>query len=263
MLAFCGNVQLYGLTGILIILPKKKYFDSRVTNSQGLLFRWCAKRLFSLFLPPGQKPMHIFYCGEQAKSLERTHAGMRCSGFNWLFSNLVLLPRQRCFCLFSEKALPVVSAGCFRRQKNRNTNIASGEASKKLATKEEDSKLFSSSTFQYQQGFKASRRNILLRSPTERSFPSLRHYKSLAFPNFHNRTMHFSFAALLTLWSPQVNAIPLLGGRFETTTDVQNLLNLGLDAADMREATDLATKALIYKEVSVSFWGLSLHIYGL
>lgn len=47
---------------------------------------------------------------------------------------------------------------------------------------------------------------------------------------------------------PLVNSIPLLGGRFETTTDVQSLLNLGLDAADMRETTNLTTKASIYKE---------------
>ena len=50
---------------------------------------------------------------------------------------------------------------------------------------------------------------------------------------------------------PFVHSIPLLGGRFETTTDVQSLLNLGLDAADMREATDLATKSSIYTEVRI------------
>lgn len=57
-------------------------------------------------------------------------------------------------------------------------------------------------------------------------------------------------ASVLALWStlPLVHSIPLLGGRFETTTDVQSLLNLGLDAADMRETTDLTTKASIYKE---------------
>jgi hypothetical protein len=44
--------------------------------------------------------------------------------------------------------------------------------------------------------------------------------------------------------------IPLLGGRYETTTDVQTFLNLALDAADMKEAEDLATKKLIYQSVS-------------
>jgi hypothetical protein len=43
-------------------------------------------------------------------------------------------------------------------------------------------------------------------------------------------------------------AIPLLNGRFETTTDVQDLLNLALDAADMRESTDFTAKQTIYTD---------------
>lgn len=66
--------------------------------------------------------------------------------------------------------------------------------------------------------------------------------------------------ASLTL--PTVHSIPLLGGRFETTTDVQDLLNLGLDAADMREATDLATKETIYKEVRMPYSMLFLELTG-
>jgi hypothetical protein len=44
--------------------------------------------------------------------------------------------------------------------------------------------------------------------------------------------------------------IPLLGGRYGTTTDVQKYLNLALDAADMKEAEDIATKTKIYQSVS-------------
>ena len=47
-----------------------------------------------------------------------------------------------------------------------------------------------------------------------------------------------------------VQGIPLLGGRYETTSDVQTLLNLALDARDMKEATDQTTKKEIYTKVS-------------
>jgi hypothetical protein len=43
-----------------------------------------------------------------------------------------------------------------------------------------------------------------------------------------------------------VNCITLLGGRFETATDVQAFLNLALDAADMKESDDFDTKKAIY-----------------
>lgn len=43
-----------------------------------------------------------------------------------------------------------------------------------------------------------------------------------------------------------VNCITLLGGRFETTTDVHTLLNLALDAAEMKESDDFDTKRAIY-----------------
>jgi hypothetical protein len=64
------------------------------------------------------------------------------------------------------------------------------------------------------------------------------------------------FLLVLAAWSFSINnvaeGIPLLGGRYETTTDVQTYLNLALDAADMKEAEDLATKQLIYESVSDS-----------
>lgn len=55
-----------------------------------------------------------------------------------------------------------------------------------------------------------------------------------------------SFLLLL----PKTSAIPLLNGRFETSTDVQYLLNLALDAAAMREANSLVEKVSIYQNVS-------------
>ena len=45
-------------------------------------------------------------------------------------------------------------------------------------------------------------------------------------------------------------AIPLLNGRFETTTDVQYLLNLALDAAAMKESDNIDAKNAIYQFVS-------------
>ena len=48
---------------------------------------------------------------------------------------------------------------------------------------------------------------------------------------------------------PGVVAVTLLNGRFETTTDVQYLLDLALDVAAMREATTMAGKAAIYQNV--------------
>lgn len=45
-----------------------------------------------------------------------------------------------------------------------------------------------------------------------------------------------------------VNCIPLLGGRFETSTDVQTLLNLALDAAEMKESDDIETQKAIYNK---------------
>ena len=44
--------------------------------------------------------------------------------------------------------------------------------------------------------------------------------------------------------------VPLLGGRYETTTDVQAFLNLALDTALMKETSDLDTKKDLYKHVS-------------
>eukprot|EP00980_Cylindrotheca_fusiformis_P024659 scaffold12195_cov126-Cylindrotheca_fusiformis.AAC.3 len=52
---------------------------------------------------------------------------------------------------------------------------------------------------------------------------------------------------LILMGQIAVNGIPLLGGRFETTTDVQEYLNIALDVVDMRESDDLQTKQSIYK----------------
>jgi hypothetical protein len=41
----------------------------------------------------------------------------------------------------------------------------------------------------------------------------------------------------------------LLGGRYQTTTDVTNYLNLALDAANMKETDDFDTKKNIYENV--------------
>jgi hypothetical protein len=49
------------------------------------------------------------------------------------------------------------------------------------------------------------------------------------------------------LLCPLVLGIPLLGGRFETATDVQGILNLALDAAEIRESDETAEKLEIYK----------------
>jgi hypothetical protein len=43
--------------------------------------------------------------------------------------------------------------------------------------------------------------------------------------------------------------ITLLNGRFETTTDVQILLDLALDVADMRATDDSLKKRQIYENV--------------
>ena len=64
--------------------------------------------------------------------------------------------------------------------------------------------------------------------------------------------MRRSPLSLLWLWPVGTTAIPLLNGRFQTTTDVQYLLDLALDAADMKEADDLATKQSIYENVRMN-----------
>jgi hypothetical protein len=62
--------------------------------------------------------------------------------------------------------------------------------------------------------------------------------------------MSFPRRILLLILAGQtvVNGITLLGGRFETTTDVQEFLNLALDAAEMKESGDFETKKAIYKD---------------
>lgn len=63
----------------------------------------------------------------------------------------------------------------------------------------------------------------------------------------------------LFLVLPGVAAVTLLNGRFKTTSDVQYLLDLALDAAAMREATTMAEKAAIYQNVGISFVLVDLH----
>ena len=66
--------------------------------------------------------------------------------------------------------------------------------------------------------------------------------------SFFPPTLRLLVALLVVAMSSVVtDAIPVLGGRFETVTDVQDLLNLALDAADMKEATDLTVKQSIYE----------------
>ena len=82
--------------------------------------------------------------------------------------------------------------------------------------------------------------------------------------------MRFSKNTLLLLlassWSSSMNMADaqgqsLLGGRFETTTDVQMLLNLALDAADMKETSDWDQKKNIYQNVRTSSVGLEYYAY--
>jgi hypothetical protein len=46
------------------------------------------------------------------------------------------------------------------------------------------------------------------------------------------------------------NGMPLLGGRYETTTDVQGILNLALDVAAMQQSNDENERKSIYENVS-------------
>jgi len=61
------------------------------------------------------------------------------------------------------------------------------------------------------------------------------------------------FTILLCCWKTvqTTNAISLLNGRYETSNDVTDYLNLALDAAKMNEADDFDTKLDLYKNVSV------------
>ena len=45
------------------------------------------------------------------------------------------------------------------------------------------------------------------------------------------------------------NAMPLLGGRFETTTDVQGILSLALDIAAITKSNDVDARESIYLSV--------------
>jgi hypothetical protein len=64
------------------------------------------------------------------------------------------------------------------------------------------------------------------------------------------KTSGWIAVASVLLLVPTAAAIPLLNGRFETTTDVQHILDLALDAAAMKEADSIASKTSIYQNVS-------------
>lgn len=68
---------------------------------------------------------------------------------------------------------------------------------------------------------------------------------------------HESWLALTLLvlcWTFQVTqAIPLLNGRYETTTDVTDYLNLALDVSKMSDSEDFDNSMDIYKNVSLPF----------
>lgn len=51
-----------------------------------------------------------------------------------------------------------------------------------------------------------------------------------------------------------VRAISILNGEYETTTDVQDYLNLALQAQAMREAEDLTTKKQFYTQVGANYY---------
>jgi hypothetical protein len=70
--------------------------------------------------------------------------------------------------------------------------------------------------------------------------------------------------ALLILLGVSVSNVisqqSLLQGRFQTTSDVQGILNLALDVRDMRAAADPSLKFNIYSNVRfVMFDGMLLH----
>jgi hypothetical protein len=64
------------------------------------------------------------------------------------------------------------------------------------------------------------------------------------------RQTPITMISLLLLFSV-VNGLPLLGGTFETTTDVQGILNLGLDVAGIQQSDDKAQKESIYIKVGL------------
>ena len=66
----------------------------------------------------------------------------------------------------------------------------------------------------------------------------------------------FILALLASCWTIQLTeAVSLLDGRYETTTDVTDYLNLALDVAKMSESDDIDVKLDIYKNVSWSLFG--------
>jgi hypothetical protein len=58
-----------------------------------------------------------------------------------------------------------------------------------------------------------------------------------------------STVLLLFLHISGVLAVPLLNGRFQTSTDVKNYLNLALDVAAMKESSSTTEKIAIYENV--------------
>lgn len=65
----------------------------------------------------------------------------------------------------------------------------------------------------------------------------------------------FILALLASCWTIQLTeAVSLLDGRYETTTDVTDYLNLALDVSKMSESDDIDVKLDIYKNVSWSLF---------
>ena len=62
-----------------------------------------------------------------------------------------------------------------------------------------------------------------------------------------------SLICILLFIAVSVQSVSILEGDFETTTDVQEYLNLALHAAAMKEAEDLATKKRIYSQVGNTY----------
>lgn len=65
--------------------------------------------------------------------------------------------------------------------------------------------------------------------------------------HFSKSAIHWLSTFVLLAALPIAQSTTLLNGRFETTTDVQTILDLALDAAEMKETTDIQQKADIYR----------------
>ena len=68
---------------------------------------------------------------------------------------------------------------------------------------------------------------------------------------WHTAMLLMGTASLMASYVQPVNAqISLLNGAYQTTTDVQHILNLANDLADMKETDSLDEKKQIFMNVS-------------